>query len=774
MELVVGTTLEERIAQGPLRWPDVVRIFRQLGEALAAAHRAGVVHGDVKPSNVMIDTEGRVRVLDFGLARELAGPRIDTPDPSSASTRPSGTPGYVAPEQFIRQADPQSDQFAFCVSMFRALYGSAPFDETWTPLTPAQVENLPAQRASRRSGVPRWLAAIVERGLAFDPAHRFPSMRVLADALTVERAHRTRLAILGLVVLAIAMLVVFLPTERCKFDDAPFAGIWDDRRRAELSAAAPDVNARMARLLDDYVERWTHVRDESCVAHANDRISPVLYDLRSSCLRRSRLAIAYALERSREPGFSRWSTLVPAVAELADLDACTDDEVLLEERPTEDSDPDIVDAIGRGIDAAYVHFLLGDSETYLQRLLEVEREQADLTRAPAQTLWLAAHVGSALNQRGRYDESIERLRAAVLASHRHPHSRVTEGTLLMHLSEAIARRPAQAAEAVFLAEQAVAELDATPREGAWLGRAFRALAGARLAAGDPERALEALLAAERHVTAPAVRGFEPLAERLAAASIASLRGLVLERLGRRAEARIAYSTGLELLDGIGLDALVTAQLHNNLGLLLADQGRIAEARVHLVEAAAQEEALDLPDAAALTLMNVANLDLRVGHHASAIDGLTRALERASSPVVQADIRFNRAVALHGAGRPAEAVADYDFVLAVASAHGDTMQVYRARIGRGQSWLAQGEQSSALTDLEAALREEPTHADAYDRADVRVSLARADSAHPERGVALASEALGLAASDGHSELADDARQWLSEHGDHEPAGRVDLR
>ncbi|HVV84724.1 MAG TPA: serine/threonine-protein kinase, partial [Kofleriaceae bacterium] len=146
MERVSGTTLGGWLAAAPRGWREVLAVFAQVGAGLAAAHAAGLVHRDVKPDNILVGDDGRVRVTDFGLVGVdgVSGPPArpgerDEVDPTGA-TRESlppplthegalvGTPGYMAPEQVRgRAADARSDQFGLCVTLYEALFGRAPF-----------------------------------------------------------------------------------------------------------------------------------------------------------------------------------------------------------------------------------------------------------------------------------------------------------------------------------------------------------------------------------------------------------------------------------------------------------------------------------------------------------------------------------------------------------------------------------------------------------------------------------------------------------------------
>jgi serine/threonine protein kinase len=200
MELVEGTSLAEWMSVGR-PWPEVVAVFHAIARGLAAAHREGVIHRDVKPANVIIGRDGRPRVVDFGLARvdandEATGPSLhDHDDEEDALDRTSqetlvGTPLYMAPEQHRGEpADAAADQYALCTAMYEALYGRTPFRAK-------DLDDLLAKKMRGRidrpehTGVPRWLHRVLARGMNPDPRRRFAGMDGLIGAL--ERGRRRR------------------------------------------------------------------------------------------------------------------------------------------------------------------------------------------------------------------------------------------------------------------------------------------------------------------------------------------------------------------------------------------------------------------------------------------------------------------------------------------------------------------------------------------------------------------------------------------------------
>ncbi len=197
MELSEGVTLDRWLRESIRSRGDILRAFIEAGRGLAAAHRAGIVHRDFKPQNVLVDRNGRVRVTDFGLAAAAAVPAPGSwPETHDAAipaqlTRTSavvGTPGYMAPEQFGGQAVAASDQFSFCVALFEALAGHRPFEgDTLVNLRQAVLQaSLPRSRR-----LPRGVWLILQRGLARSPQDRFRDMDALLAALIrVQRAPR--------------------------------------------------------------------------------------------------------------------------------------------------------------------------------------------------------------------------------------------------------------------------------------------------------------------------------------------------------------------------------------------------------------------------------------------------------------------------------------------------------------------------------------------------------------------------------------------------------
>jgi hypothetical protein len=195
MEYVDGPDLEAWLASRPSDWRATVAMFAQVGRGLAAAHAQGLVHRDFKPGNVLVGSEARPRIIDFGLARVAEGADDEAPDDppagdaallSSPLTRTGhllGTPAYMAPELLAGgHPTPASDQFAFCVALFEGLYGMPPFPRDSLPMLRAAMAR-GELTVPEATAAPAEVLAILRRGLAATPDARWPSLTALLASL---------------------------------------------------------------------------------------------------------------------------------------------------------------------------------------------------------------------------------------------------------------------------------------------------------------------------------------------------------------------------------------------------------------------------------------------------------------------------------------------------------------------------------------------------------------------------------------------------------------
>jgi serine/threonine-protein kinase len=176
MELLSGESLERRLTAGPLPWPEALEVCAQVAEALAAAHRIGVVHRDITPGNIML-TEAGVKVLDFGIATRVGAPDDDEDGGTF------GTPAYVPPERLDgKPSQPATDTYALGVLLYETLTGRVPYPaDTWEDLARTPRHGRPPA-PSFVPGLPPEVAELCRRCLSHSPLDR-PTARQVAEEL---------------------------------------------------------------------------------------------------------------------------------------------------------------------------------------------------------------------------------------------------------------------------------------------------------------------------------------------------------------------------------------------------------------------------------------------------------------------------------------------------------------------------------------------------------------------------------------------------------------
>lgn len=349
MEFIEGCSLAEwiRMDHG---WRRIVETFVQAGEGLAAAHAAGLVHRDFKPDNVMLTAEYRAVVTDFGLAR-AAGRRdasesrdpdaLGNPSRASLSTTVTaagaimGTPAYMSPEQHEgREVDARSDQFAFAVALYEALFSVRPFPGDDVASLAYNVGAGNIRPAPSRTNVPGWVRQVLLKALSVAPSERYPSMVEMLEALRREGSGKrswpwATIGVVGMVTAGGAVgLLLDDGDDPCKGGPAQLEAVLGSDARAPVEAVftgsplpfAPHGWAAVDATLSGYAESWLATHAEVC--DAKNTASPTLYSSRTACLER-RLGDADAVLTVLAQGDPRaLERGLDAVSELPSPDRC--------------------------------------------------------------------------------------------------------------------------------------------------------------------------------------------------------------------------------------------------------------------------------------------------------------------------------------------------------------------------------------------------------------------------------------------------------------------
>ncbi len=318
MEFVVGQTLRSWLG-APRTVAEICSAYAAAGAGLLAAHRAGIVHRDFKPENVMVGDDGRVRVLDFGLARATRSEPLlpETVEHAgladSRSTHTGtllGTPRYMAPEQRAGLAvDARVDQYSFCLALSESL----------------------------ADAVPRHLRPVLARGTRPNPDDRFPSLEPVLEALAVNPlARRRRLLSMA----AIACLVAgaagvgtighWRRAHACDAVDGGVGAVWHADRRAEISKQFAALGKPFATLaaerslatLDGYARAISAGARELCRARLEDEVGPALADRRERCFGARRDALGALTEVLVHADEQVAGEAIVAAASLPPLSTC--------------------------------------------------------------------------------------------------------------------------------------------------------------------------------------------------------------------------------------------------------------------------------------------------------------------------------------------------------------------------------------------------------------------------------------------------------------------
>jgi tetratricopeptide (TPR) repeat protein len=649
MELVEGGSLRTWLAEQRRPWRHVLAHFMAAGQGLAAAHRAGLVHRDFKPENVLVGRDGRVRVTDFGLAASVSAPPSPVPPDASPSQQSRltqdgarlGTPAYMAPEQLDgREVTARSDQYSFCVSLWEALTGVRP-----------------GAAVAGTTDAPPWLLRVLEHGLQRDPAARYPSMEALLAELSKDparaRARRIRYYLVGGVPMLLAAAAAWWFTTRdlCKGAHAQVERVWNPQVSAAVAKAFTASGADDAseswelarRRLESWFTGWEAMHTDACLAtRVRGEQSDELLTRRMACLDRRRAEASALLDVLKSVDNEAASHAPQAVDALLPLSTCADTEALLAEAalPVGAVAQQQVAAARKALDEAKARFdtgqyeqaaaranegvslaraagpgptlaealvlqgrlqehagdLKGSEKTLLEAITTAEAAKADAATAAA-----ATHLMLVLGVRqARYNEAHAWGQLAQGAIGRIGGSPPLEARLLQ-TTGLVRYAEGQLKEAIESHEKAVALYEKLAPDSLDLADALNSLGAALRGA---RKSKEALATFDRAL-AILLKAVGPNSDLVAATRNGIANGFMLE--GRFDEALKLYQDSYAVFaKRLGPTHFRTVTTLNNIGVVLAEQSRYADALPYF------EQVLDARKKASATDAKTADAYANVG------------------------------------------------------------------------------------------------------------------------------------------------------------------
>jgi serine/threonine protein kinase/tetratricopeptide (TPR) repeat protein len=797
MKLIDGTTLDRRAAQlsstaGGSSWSTLLPLLVDAARGLAAAHRAGLVHRDVKPTNVLVDADDHVVVMDFGLARaaptggsssnassprERKSPRaspleIDPALSAAAMLDPLespltecgtvvGTLAYMAPEQHEgAPPDARADQFAFCVMAYEMLLGVRPFggktaDELLAAKRRGEVVPAPPRRR-----IPGWLSRALVRGLAAHPEARHRDMEALVAALTRAPMRRRRLALAGAIAAGLVPTIALLPDaaeQPCRGSSERLVGTWDDARRAEIAdrfAASPSAYAaeawpRVEAELDGYAQRWVAAHTEACEAtHVRHERTTAELDASMACLE-GRLIDFHALVNA----FDRVdATLaehaIAAVRELAAGGACEAADALA----VGPVDPDaVVVEAGARVRVAEARALVM-SGRWVDAIPVAEAAVAAAREAGAERVLVEGLVvlGDGLERTGRVVEAAGPwVEAALLATRIGADDGAAQAAI--RLIRNLAQEQSRVDDARVWARHAegsVARIGEGGHREAELLAAYGVLYGIQALYPQSRSAFEQAIAIESAIDE----------ESLEVAGLRSNLGVTLDQMGLGEDAKVEHQASLELTERLlGTHHPALAHRLVDLGYTELSFGDGADARDRFARALEILDALhdETPLAARAFLGHGVALST-LGEFAAGEVHIREAIVRFERIFGPEHMWIARALDDLGylerqRGRPEAAVPLHRQALAIQQAGGgrDRQEVARTRLMLGEALGESGRHEDARSEFEQSARvfEETLGADHPMLGQVLANLGHAESALGRHGRAREHYARSLAIAQG---------------------------
>lgn len=647
MELVEGDDLRTWLRASNRSTSEILDVFIQAGRGLEAAHAEGFVHRDFKPGNVMVGTDGRVRVLDFGLARLVAAhpsvvtrhtgrhmvlsPSINADGLLTERGAVMGTPAYMAPEQMAGQPlDARTDQFSFCVALFEALAGDRPFEG----------RDLTKRRRAIAAGPPeltsatRRLREAIRTGLALDPDQRHPSMRQLIDVLEGEQRPATKwwwAAGLGALGIAAAFGITSRqPPATCPAVDP--SQVWTETRREELQASfmavetayAADAWTKASAALETYAEGWSRERDQVCTATPRD-------PARLACLDDVQSRFEATLELF---GSADGDVVENAVAVMQSLPEPADCDPSQSELDNSELRPLYARARAEA-DAGRYDVALELSSSLLERALASNNGAYE-----ALGLWLK---GSIKEELGAYDESIDALEDAYFVSVR-VGARKTAVYAALDAAGAAGMGARRAEEGRKWLRHARTQIDRLDDPRLATAKAVSIDGSIDMFAGDTETGLEKLERA--HTLFVELHGNEAVET----VNVLNNLGLAYQEMGRLDEALERHNRARELFTKInGPDHPSTANARHALAGCQASLGQHKQAveNYSAVKDLWEQELGPGHPRVAMIHYNIGHVQQAAGENEAALAAYSRAIELLE-PAIGAD-HVNTAMAVHNTG-----------------------------------------------------------------------------------------------------------------------------
>jgi tetratricopeptide (TPR) repeat protein len=758
MELVEGETLA-RWLRTPRSRLEIVEVLVQAGRGLAAAHARGLVHRDFKPENVLIDREGRARVVDFGLARagDMPVAKMVQPNtlPSLTQTGTlAGTPAYLAPE-LVEGAlpDERSDQYAFAITCFEVLHGMHPFagasaEVIWIEMAAGRI------RDGRRD-VPARLDRLVRRGLAVAPAERWPSVTAFVDVLAARRRRLWPwIAVGGAIAIANLIAVLALRTTsdgECTGGAEVADRVWNPsvrleqmRRLAQIAPARTGMIETASRLTDDWLGAWRLGHDAAC--HADAQVRPA----RLACLDRELGELSAQLVAWTSASPRDIEQMVSSVQALPRPETCS----------SYTADPSHV--------SPTVHARLAAFNALERELRDREAAQlipslvaaAEASEDPQTIAHVRLAAGLVEMKLNHFERAREHFTRVVLEGGRGADDAVTiEGMLQESSLAVLEERPIEALGLCDAAEALIARAKLADDHRLYVARADAFSALGRLP--------EAIAAYRRGIAVLQPRAALDRLSRLELAHVLAAMGSALGRQSKVDDAIAALQRSLQIdqAERAADDPTVARTMHDLANNELT-AGRVEAARAHFEQARATLLAaygphydevamcdIGLADVArsqgklkdAMRLYERALAGLPPTHHAVAaiefgMGQLARALDDAEGSIPH----FRRALELHErSGRGGEAVADAHASIALSL------------VDLGRDGEARSEAEHALAQYEAV------GADASARVDAWNVLSQVDhrAGHDASAIAYARKIVA-ALRDHHEPGFDEVREFAA--------------